>query len=274
MATSTRSHHAFHVPSDITDLCVFGGLDFKKWRFDKLCKSSRNFGFSYAGRAFENNVFRRYFLFVVRAKPAASVTVAQRHRHDLFCLGLTDYIFIQLVYYLSRVNSMSKHLHRQIGIGKNTYFACNQQSFFCYFLRGKLCFLYKSFRRRQSVIAAAADCANPSGSGSITSPLPLTIRKSFLSATIIMASSLCIILSLLQSCASSTALRVKFPLYFVEHCFEFFRQRKGVRHRTRKTHHDLAVVNASHLDSVALQHRALPPELPVRLRRRQSCRLF
>ena len=96
------SHHAFHVPSYITDLCVFGGLDFKKWRFDKLCKSSRNFGFSYAGRAFENNVFRRYFLFVVRAKPAASVTVAQRHRHDLFCLGLTDYIFIQLVYYLSR----------------------------------------------------------------------------------------------------------------------------------------------------------------------------
>ncbi len=58
-------------------------------------------------------------------------------------------------------------------------------------------------------------------SGSITSPVPETIKSSSLVATINSASSLCMILSLLQSCASETAARVRLPL----NCSSFFSNR-------------------------------------------------
>ena len=61
------------------------------------------------------------------------------------------------------------------------------------------------------------------------------------------ASSLCMILSLRQSCASETAARVRFPLY----CSSFFSNRSQSENASAtdpcKANHDLIVVEPAHL---------------------------
>ena len=87
----------FDIAADITDFGEFGGFDFDERRIGEFGQTTRDFGFTDAGRADHQNIFRRDFIAQLFVELHAAPAIAQRDGDGALGLILADDMLIEFV---------------------------------------------------------------------------------------------------------------------------------------------------------------------------------
>ncbi|CRF61191.1 Uncharacterised protein [Salmonella enterica subsp. enterica serovar Typhi] len=154
-----------HFFPDIAHFGEFGGFDFNERRVGEFCQTTGDFGFTDAGRANHQNIFRRYFVAQLFIKLHTTPAVTQCNRHGTLCVILADNVFVQFADNFAWGHFRHERSLRFGGqffngvemVGVNADIACNIQRLFSNFARAELGIFQQSASGSLGIRTAGAD---------------------------------------------------------------------------------------------------------------------